>query len=403
MAGEGNVIYYEQAVGGLLAQRPVSAAERSPFQPGQGKLPPYLAGRSSEQGLIRKFLDVLAERDAPASDIILYGPRGNGKTALLLWARREAEALGIDVLRFSGATVPSLESLVSQTSAMPRLLRWLGGLSAPWVGGVKFRARARRQVRAILERRARKRPTLLAVDEAHRLGAEAGAVLLNAVQDVRGEELPAMLILAGTPDLSRHLNSMGASFWGRSKRLPVGRLDSAAAADAVRVPLAEHSRAIDEDALALVVRESHAYPFFLQLWGELLWEGAKDPTRPVSAADIERARPMFVAARGLYYEDRYSELKKAGLIEVAQEVAASFVNSERRLPAEVEQTVSTALRRLGRAADSSAIDAACDRLRDLGYIWSVVEDDVIRYEPGIPSLMRFLSRNPAVKTSLETS
>ncbi len=125
------MICYEQAVGGLLARRPVSPPSCSPFQPGQGKFPPYLAGRNSEQTLIRKFSDVLAERAAPESDIIQYGPRGNVKTDLLLWARREAELLGINVLRFSGATAPSLESLVSQTSVMPPLLRWLGGSAAP--------------------------------------------------------------------------------------------------------------------------------------------------------------------------------------------------------------------------------------------------------------------------------
>ena len=370
---QGLAVYHEQAVGCLLVQPEVPATGRSPFQPGQGKLPPHLAGRGSEQVLIKTFLGILAEHEAPGSDMILYGPRGNGKTALLLWARREAEALGIDVLRFSGATVPSLESLVSQTSAMPSLLRWLRGFTVPWVGGLQFKADAKRQVRAILARWARKRPTFLAVDEAHRLGTEAGAVLLNAVQDVRGGELPMMLVLAGTPDLPRHLSRIGASFWGSSEQLPLGRLDPASAGEAVRVPSQKHGRSIDDGALAQVVRESQGYPFFLQVWGNLLWQAA-DPQRPVSAADVDRARTAFVAKRALYYADRHRELKDAGLIEVAREVAALFDSEERHTPSEVEEAVAASLRQSGRAADWRAVKAACDRMRDLGYIWSVIEN-----------------------------
>lgn len=56
---------------------------------------------------MQEFLEILAERGAPSSDIVLYGPRGNGKTALLLWASLEAAGLGIDVLRFPGAAAPS--------------------------------------------------------------------------------------------------------------------------------------------------------------------------------------------------------------------------------------------------------------------------------------------------------
>ena len=91
---------------GFLLHRPELAAGASPFQPGSGKLPPYLAGRESEQGLIRGCLGGLVQRTAPASDIILYGPRGNGKTVLIEWARREAEALKIPVANLNGGYHP---------------------------------------------------------------------------------------------------------------------------------------------------------------------------------------------------------------------------------------------------------------------------------------------------------
>ena len=71
----------------------------NPFVPGRGHIPPYLAGREAEQG---KLLDLSAYlqigRGAPRA-VVLSGPRGNGKTTLLRWFRREVEASGRDLRR----------------------------------------------------------------------------------------------------------------------------------------------------------------------------------------------------------------------------------------------------------------------------------------------------------------
>ncbi len=379
---------------GLLLHRPDSATGGSPFRPGSGTLPPYLAGRALEQSLIQDFLNVLAQRTAPPSDITLYGPRGNGKTALLLWAGSQAKTLGIDVVRFSGKVVPTAESLARRISSEPRLLRWLGGLSLSGVGSVTLKD-PERQVAAVLGRRARKRPMLLAVDEAHRLDPNPGEVLLNEVQDLRGEDAPVLLILAGTPDLRRHLGTMGASFWDRSEQLPLGRLEPDAAADAVRVPFEEHGRSIEDEALERVVRESHSYPFFLQIWGNLLWKGSPDPAVPVSLADIDRARPIFERRREIYYDRRIDELDSAGLVSVAAEVAAEFSDAERVLREGVKTAIRSALERAGsgKAPAPSAVIEADRVLRHWGYIWPVVQQGVAYYEPGIPSLMRYVTIN----------
>ena len=69
-----------------------------PFQPGAGLLPPYLAGREREQDLFRTLLARLDRGEAPPGEVILYGPRGNGKTALLAWVSEFAsESTGVDV------------------------------------------------------------------------------------------------------------------------------------------------------------------------------------------------------------------------------------------------------------------------------------------------------------------
>ena len=67
-----------------------------PFQPGPGGMPPYLAGRETEQDLFRALLQRLRDRGPLPSEVILYGPRGNGKTVLLGWLRDEAAASEIE-------------------------------------------------------------------------------------------------------------------------------------------------------------------------------------------------------------------------------------------------------------------------------------------------------------------
>lgn len=256
-------------------------------------------------------------------------------------------------------------------------------------------------VAEMLERRVRRGPLLLTIDEAQEMDGEFGQELLNTAQLLLGDRLPLMLILAGTPDLPRRLSAMGASFWSRSRRLPIGRLRPDAAADAVRIPMEEHGRAIEADALEQVVSESQGYPYFLQVWGRVLWEGCPDRAAPLSLAGVNRLRSAFATERGLYYDERYEELKRADLVDVAHRVAGLFVDSKRRLPGDVERAVKAALHASGRPAGFEGVQPACDRLRDLGYIWLVVEDGVRYYEAGIPSLMAYVSRNHQLDSASE--
>ncbi len=55
------------------------------FQPGAGASPPTLAGRDAQQAVLSRCLVDLVAGTAPPHDVVLLGPRGNGKTALLNW------------------------------------------------------------------------------------------------------------------------------------------------------------------------------------------------------------------------------------------------------------------------------------------------------------------------------
>lgn len=55
------------------------------FAPGTGAYPPVLAGREREQAVLSQCLSDLTAGGSPPHDVVLIGPRGNGKTALLGW------------------------------------------------------------------------------------------------------------------------------------------------------------------------------------------------------------------------------------------------------------------------------------------------------------------------------
>ena len=226
----------------------------NPFVPGQGLIPPFLAGRESQQALLGGFLDRLAQKRAPGSDVILIGPRGNGKTALLEWALRQARARKIDGFEFFGTEFESSNDLIRQLTGRPNWLRALSGVSALGVG-VKVREANLGALGTTLAARARKRPLFIAIDEAHTLNVDFGRSVLNSVQKVRRSGLPVLLLLAGTPDLRRHLNSMEASFWDRNRKSRIGLLRNRDSADAIRIPLEKSGRSIESEALARVVLE----------------------------------------------------------------------------------------------------------------------------------------------------
>ena len=121
-------------------------------------------------------------------------------------------------------------------------------------------------------------------------------------------------------------------------------------------------------------------------------EGGTDG-RTTSRDEVDRARPSFNEDRDLLYINRYQELTRSGLAFVAARLARAFAESNWSSRAAIEEAISSALERQGRTSDAGTVKAACDWLQDLGYIWSLVHESRHRFEPGIPSLMRFVARS----------
>ena len=203
------------------------------FKAGTGVTPPKLAGRDTETTIAcDALLNPLQDNSAPARDLVIYGPRGNGKTVLLADFKRRAAEAGISALMLTPDDIDSPAALIrtlllaaptlpdataaGPSTLMARLQNALrrSGLSLERVTldgpGISAALSAvsdeELAVHALawLTARCRTQPLLVTVDEAHTLDVGIGRRLLNISQKLRATGAPFVLILAGTPNLEAH-------------------------------------------------------------------------------------------------------------------------------------------------------------------------------------------------------
>ena len=381
-----------------------------PFRPGFGGSPPYLAGREGEQEALRRYASAVANGTAPGTAVILYGPRGNGKTVLLRWLEEEAARSlpGLDVLHLTPSGIASVAELAQRIAPRSWLERFrprevtLPVLATTLKWGIEGGPLP--PTEHLLEARARSRPLVLMIDEAHTLDPQVGQALLTASQFAAGKH-PFLLVLAGTPELPERLRDMDASFWARAAKLRIGRLDAAAARKAIRIPLAARNVAIGGDSLDSIVGDCHGYPYFVQVWGDAVWREVGDgpsaqQRAEVTSAHLSAASVRFNEEKDAYYVLGYREIADAELLPAARSVAEAFSaapasartdGTSPLAPTLSDSALDSAIGRgLGEGADTRRIAAARGRLDRLGYIWGT--DRQPSWEPGIPSLMDYLLR-----------
>lgn len=357
----------------------------NPFMPGAGGTPPYLAGREIEQGALKGQLTYLAHKRSPQHELVLIGPRGNGKTALLRWFEREiGRNKKVDTVWLTPNKIKDLDQLAQELAPAARFGAFLpddvtlhlGVSRLDW----KLEGSSGSLTRLVAARCAEK-PLVILLDEAQNLDKGVGSDLLNTSQEVR-TQAPFLLVMAGTPVLEARLNAMSATFWDRARILGIGRLAAnKAAAAALRLPLIKAGFTVDESALTQVVESSQRYPYFIQLWGAALWDAVQAaPTQVVDETLVHHAAKDFLEGKNTYYARRYRELEQVGLSAGAARVAAAFATGSTLSTATVKAALNV--------ADNTDVQGALDTLHALGYIWR--PPDEVTWEAGLPSLMDYV-------------
>ena len=362
------------------------------FAPGDGALPPALAGREREQAVLSRCLEDLVGGGAPPHNVVLIGPRGNGKTALLGWFAAACGRSRVNVARVNPSRVRTEEALCNALLPANRLVRLLpkkwgiaGIGKAEWETppGAAFDWVDR------LAARCRKAPLAVLVDEAHTLDVGVGQILLNVSQEVRAKA-PFVLVLAGTPGLLAHLGEMNASFWDRlgDGLLGIGLLSDAAAREALAKPLAGQDVSIAAEALDSVIEQSQRYAYFVQLWGQALWAQRWTTGDTQLAADhVAAAAPAVEQRTTEYYQRRYRELEAAELLPAALAVAPLFRGGLDATATDGD--LDAVLAPIG--GEFATRLAVREALNRLGYIWCPPGQlPPVAWSAGIPSLMKYV-------------
>ncbi len=356
-------------------------------------MPPLLAGRDAAQNDIKKLLVKLTLPRGVPSDIILYGPRGTGKTVLLQWLEeycieehkcRVLPIVPSDTMALKDQLMEALDTPQAQVTTERSSSLGISLLKALVKRTVVQSSQARSLVSFLIDL-ANKKPLVLLVDEAHTMPAKWGRELLNVSQDVR-KKAPFLLVLAGTPGLRDCLRPMKATFWIRTDKIPMGRLTESAANDAISTPLHNAGISLDSDVLSQVVTESQYYPYFIQLLGSCLWDAAKEAeSHMIDQALLDQAWDKFNRKKGLFYQDCFNDISEDNLEKEALAVATAFASQEKITTGELREIVA------GRPIyldPPEEVKTTISKLKDLGYIWQGSEES--DWEPGIPSLMAYV-------------
>ena len=383
------------------------------FRPGPGLPPPVLAGRGTEKARIRSVLDDLRPGQRTTTNIALIGPRGNGKTVLLKWVKEQVGHYNgeIECVELRPECFESHHSLATALSG-PGATSALSadGFSASInLFGIKFglmRQRpAEKSLMQVLEKRCSKNGLAILIDEAHTLDhhPDVARSLFYNTQMLAGDGHPLLLILAGTPNITKRLALIEATFWSRIKKFGIGLLDEAAAREAIRIPFERMGYSVKADIVDEAAREAQCYPYFLQVVGDALhWVARKESGKLGSGNEIgneilAQALEELNGNKKNYYEERYLELFDAGILPAAEAVARRFIlqNGKSISAAAFEVAVSRSVDKKMEelAKRSGLIEPAAwvgAELRDFGFVWSQIgrEDSC---EAGIPSLMNYVA------------
>ena len=375
-----------------------SFKSEDPFTPGFGEVPPYLAGRVDQQVVFTKDLGKLSAGKSPLA-MVLYGPRGMGKTTLLSWFENEVEQSEakenpIRVVSVTPDRLKSSDSLWNALLPPPSLIKkgfnkikkvsaGVGLYGATANAGVELSESSEGEFIDTLIKRNKQRPLILLMDEAHKMDADLCNQLLNTYQTVR-KEMPFMLVLAGTPGLRNFLSNVGATFVERSEMISLGRLNAQSAADVIRKPFEEQGIEITNDALSFIVEDSQCYPYFLQVWGSSLWEEAKkENVMHITEEQVAVVKPDITIIKKDLYDERRRNLSSLGLRPIAVSIAKAFQDKKEMLEDMLLDIISKNL-----SIDTLNTQSNLERLQvfiDNDFVWKPFGSDY--YEPGIPSFM----------------
>ena len=373
------------------------AADSNPFTPGAGLSPPYLAGRNEEQRQIGELLSV-TQQGGTAPDLVLFGPRGTGKTVLLTWIKEQIRAQRQSDSPFRHKELDAGELPRGQRDIVRELLDVRIDIGRPdkvegeaGIGPVRGRGywsleQTGTSLYEALVTECTSRPIVIVMDESHIANPHGCGALLRLSQKLKTDGASVLTVLAGTPGLIDVLKTADATFAERSHVISLGLLDPASSRSAIEVPMRQGGLAAGEEVFKEAVRDSQGYPWFLQLWGRALWVDSKSSGRSeLMLEDAERAREQVEIHRRGMYEFRFSRWDR-NLKSWLSEALFHVESAGRITPTTLEIAIDKVVEELGLL--STQREKIRKEILASDILWSPWGSSTLT--PGIPSFVNYI-------------
>lgn len=321
----------------------------NPFRPGAGHMPPYLAGRKSEEAEFRRLL----AQNTILENLILTGLRGVGKTVLAesfkpiamqegwLWVGTDlSEATSVSEANLAIRIITDL-SVVTSALTLATGEKQDAGFTAekaPILQQVNYPYLSKifeetpglttDKLKAVLEfvwtlvNQTGRKGIIFAYDEAQTLADNAQktqyplSVLLDVFQSIQRKGIPFMLALVGLPTLFPRLVEARAYAERMFRVVELSRLEEDEARDAIVKPVEDARCPIKftPESVDIIASLSGGYPYFIQficrevydIWIQRIGTGG---ATAIPAAEITRKLDTdFFAGRWGHATDRQREL-----------------------------------------------------------------------------------------------
>ena len=296
----------------------------SPYTPGAGAMPRYLAGRESMLEEADKILEAVA-MGYPQKPVIYYGLRGVGKTVLLNAIEEKAEELDIlyahieiaekrsFIVQIANASkkiihrmsvIESVKDLghkalgilqAFQVTYNPEEQTFTAGLSEPSMyisSGVlsddlteMFVAMGRMAAKA-------QKAICFFIDEIQYMKSNEMEALINALHRANQLRLPIIVYGAGLPKILKILGDVKSYSERLFQYIEVAELSEPAAVDAIVKPAVELGVKYEEEAVEEIKEWSKGYPFFIQELCNTIWEETEGEI--IKKSDVEHVIPIFL-------------------------------------------------------------------------------------------------------------
>ena len=399
----------------------------NPFRPGAGHMPPYLAGRVSEEQEFRRLL----KQTSVLENMILTGLRGVGKTVLLeklkpiaiqegwLWVGTDlSETVSLSEANLATRIITDLSVVTSAFTfkAGESVTAGFNSSTTDIVQPISYGFLMRihdetpglvaDKIKAVLEfvwtvvDRSNFRGVIFSYDEAQNLSDHAQrdqyplSLMLEVFQSIQRKNIPFMLLLAGLPTLFPKLVEARTYAERMFRVVSLTKLADSDCEQAIERPVndAKCPLKFDTPSVQLIVKLSGGYPYFIQficrevfdIWIQRL---ANDQAMAIPSEEIVRKLDTdFFAGRWAKATDRQREL--LFVVSHLQNEEAEFT---------VQEIVEMSDQVLPKGFSSSHISQMFVTLTNSGLIYKNRHG---RYSFAVPLMGQFIQRQTIVHADL---